>query len=225
MAIKVLIVDDMKNFLDLETSFLKRTDCTVLKAVNGLDALRIAKAERPDIVFLDLEMPVMNGIECCRFIKSDISLKDIPVVIVTASSKKDECFKAGCDSYVNKPVGEDRFLEEIKKFVPIKERNDPRIRVNLSANVDFKGSKSAATVLDISKSGILIETKEPFAVGTTIIIDFLLPGIKSRVRAKTMVVREVKERSSEHGRYGLAFLKLDDKYQSLLGSFIDASTK
>lgn len=219
MSIKVLIVDDMKSFLDLETSFLKRTDCSLFKAVNGLDALRIAKAEKPDVIFLDLEMPVMNGIECCRFIKSDVDLKNIPVVIITASTKEEECYKAGCNSYVRKPVDEDRFLTEIKKFVQIKERNDRRVSVSLSANVNFKGSKTPGTILNISKSGMLLDTREPFAVGTAVTVDFALPEAKSRIKAKAMVVRTV----SEDGKFGLTFSDMDEKHQTTLNVFIDAN--
>ena len=222
MAIKVLIVDDMKNFLDLETSFLRRTDCSVLKALNGLEALRLAKTEKPDIIFLDLEMPVMNGIECCRFIKSDAEIKHIPIVIVTASEKEEECYKAGCSSYVRKPIDEDRFLSEIQKFVKLVVRKDPRIDVEIPANAVFKGTKTPGTVINISRSGLLIETNEPFAVGTKLSLDFSLPGNNKKIKVKAMIVRLTKARRPDFTGFGINFSDLEEKYRNAIESFIEA---
>lgn len=225
MPIKVLIVDDRRGFLDLETSFLKRTECIILKANNGLEALRIAKSEKPDIVFLDLEMPVMNGIECCRFIKSDVALKDTPVVIVTAIHKEEECYSAGCSSYLRKPIDEDIFLSEIKKFVQIKERNEPRLDVTIPASVVFKWTRTAGTIRDISKSGILLETEEPFGIGSIITVDFALPDRKDRVKIRGIVVRDATGKSPYKG-VGLNFFETDEKkQQSVINSFIDEQLK
>ncbi len=220
MTIKVLIVDDLKNFLDLETSFLKRTECIVLKATNGLEALRIAKSERPDIIFLDLEMPVMNGIECCRFVRSDVELKDTPIVIVTASPKEEECRSAGCSSYLRKPIDEDIFLAEIKKFVRIKERNEPRLDVAIPADVAFKGTMTSGTVRNISKSGLLLETEEPYGIGSMLTIDFSFPDRKIKVKIKGIIVRDATGRSTDKG-FGLSFFEVAEKHQSSINSFID----
>ena len=60
--IKILLVDDMSNFLDLEVSFLRRKDCQIVTANDGVDALKKTKIDKPDIVLLDIEMPRMTGI-------------------------------------------------------------------------------------------------------------------------------------------------------------------
>ena len=222
MPVKVLIVDDMKGFLDLETSFLSRTDCTVLKAANGLEALRIAKTEKPDIVFLDLEMPVMNGLECCRFIKSDVDLKDMPVVIVTASSKEEECFRAGCNSYLRKPVDEEIFFAEIKKFVQIQERSDPRVDADIPVTVSFRGTKTPGTARNISRSGLMLETNEPFGVGSVISLDFVFPDSKDKVKTKAIIVRHAKIIGTGADGFGVRFLEISEKQQMLINSFLDA---
>ncbi len=220
MPVKVLIVDDMKNFLDLETSFLKRIDCTIFKALNGLEALRIAKDEKPDIVFLDLEMPVMNGIECCRLIRSDKQIKDTPIVIVTVSEKEQECYKAGCNSYLRKPINEDIFIAEIQKFVKVNVRKDQRVEISLPVNVTFKGTKTQGTALNISRSGLLLESREPFAIGTKITVDFSIPDSKQKIKVNSVVVRMIKGRTPEYSEFGLNFVKVNEKQQSLLDSFI-----
>ena len=119
---KILLVDDMAHFLDLEISFLRRSDCEIVTADNGIDALKIAKTSMPDIVLLDVEMPRMTGIECCRHLKNDPNLKHIPVVMVTATNRVDECQKAGCDDFWRKPIREEDFLNGIKKLVEIRIR-------------------------------------------------------------------------------------------------------
>jgi CheY-like chemotaxis protein len=225
MSVKVLIVDDMKNFLDLEASFLKRAECTVLKALNGLEALRIAKAEKPDIIFLDLEMPVMNGIECCRFIRSDLELKNTPVVIVTASTREEECYRAGCNSYLRKPIDEDIFLSEIKKFVHIKERVDPRIPVFLPVTVEFKGTKTSAIARNISRGGLLLETEEPFTIGSKLMTYFSLPDEKDKLKAKAIIIREEKRTGGESSNFGLRFFEISEKHQSAIDSFITQQLK
>lgn len=225
MAVKVLIVDDMRKFLDLETSFLKRTDCTLFKALNGLEALRIAKAEHPDIIFLDLEMPVMNGVECCRFLKSDEGTKDIPIVIVTASEKEEECFKAGCSSYLRKPIDETIFLKEIQKYVMVIVRKDPRLYVSIPVKVTFKGSKTPGTALNISRSGILLESKEPFAIGSSLTVDFKLPESKNTIKSKAMLVRMLKGNAPECTNFGLNFSDISDKHQDMLDSYIKEQTE
>lgn len=225
MSVKVLIVDDMKHFLDLEASFLKRAECTVFKAINGLEALRIAKTEKPDIIFLDLEMPVMNGIECCRFIRADIELKDTPIVIVTASSREEECYKMGGSSYLRKPIDEDFFIAEIKKFVSIKERADPRVSVSLPVTADFNGTRTSGKAINISQSGLLLETEEPFTVGSKLTIDFSLPDVKGKIKTKSIVVREDKIEGTSSTGFGLSFLEISEKHQSAIDSFIAGQLK
>lgn len=219
MSLKVLIVDDLKSFLDFEASFLRRAECRVFTAPNGLEALRIAKNEMPDIIFLDLEMPVMNGIECCRFIKSDMLLKDTPVIIVTASSREEDCYKAGCSSYLRKPIDEDIFFSEIKKFVPIKERSDPRIDVSIPVNINFKGTLTPGLTENLSRFGILLLTREPFTVGSTIGLEFSLPEVKGKIKAKALIVREAKTNSGQRG-LGLRFFEIADRHQAVIDSFI-----
>jgi CheY-like chemotaxis protein len=225
MPFKVLIVDDVSSVLDLETSFLKRTDCSVFKATNGLEALRIAKSEKPDIIFLDLEMPVMNGIECCRFIRTDVDLKETPIVIVTASSKEEECYRVGCSSYLRKPIDEDIFLTEIKKFIPIQVRKDERFYISLPANVTFKGTKTAGTVINISRSGLFLQSNEPFGIASKVTIEFSLPDRKDKIKTKAIIVRIVSGQSTDSKGFGLSFFEISEKHQAAIDSFLESQTK
>ena len=94
---KILLVDDMRSFLDLEATFLARAECRILTAATGLEGIRVARAEKPDLVVLDIEMPEMNGIEFLRERKR-LGI-EVPVVILSSIAKKGaEVFKAQIDA-------------------------------------------------------------------------------------------------------------------------------
>ena len=223
--IKILLVDDMSNFLDLEVSFLRRKDCLIITANDGVEALKRTKLDKPDIVLLDVEMPRMTGIECCRHIKADPNVKHIPVVMVTSTSKRDESFAAGADDFWQKPINEEKFLEGIKKFVPIKERSDKRLPIGLQVDYRMGENKDKlvqAFTKDISHSGMFLITRDTLPIGSTFEIEFTIPGINRRVVAKVNVMREMKDEMEGHyvGGMGLHFAGLPAEDQKALDDFI-----
>jgi two-component system cell cycle response regulator len=141
---KILLVDDMRHFLDLEATFLQRAECRVFTASTGVEAIRVAKAERPDLILLDIEMPEMNGIQACRILKSDPITQKIPVIVLTSMQMEDEARRAGADHFVRKPVDEPRFLNEVRRFIPIRERHDPAWRSRPSSPTGATASRRAA---------------------------------------------------------------------------------
>ena len=116
---KILLVDDMRHFLDLETTFLQRAECRLFTASTGLEAIRVAKAEKPDLIILDIEMPEMNGIQACRILKSDPLTQKTPIIVLTSMQMEDEARRAGAQHFLRKPIDEARFLSEIKKYLPM----------------------------------------------------------------------------------------------------------
>ncbi|GFE57612.1 response regulator [Geobacter sp. AOG1] len=160
-APKILLVDDVKLFIELEKSFLTNSDVSILTAEDGEEALEIVRRERPDLVFLDLHMPKMNGVACCTAIKSDPDLLFIPVIMVTTAGHDEEielCNKAGCDDYLTKPVERKAFLEKARSYLPDIERREPRLQLKTPALFrDGKGVCTAA-VADISSGGIYLTT-------------------------------------------------------------------
>ncbi len=115
---KVLIADDSKTFLLLEELLLSNLSFEVLKAYNGIEAFQITNKEKPDLILLDINMPEMDGIECCRLLKSSVHTKHIPVIIVTSHQEiKQDCFKAGCDDIIIKPINNRNLISLIKKYL------------------------------------------------------------------------------------------------------------
>ena len=223
--IKILLVDDMSNFLDLEVSFLRRKDCQIVTANDGVDALKKTKIDKPDIVLLDIEMPRMTGIECCRLIKADPTTRHIPVVMVTSTSKRDEAFAAGADDFWQKPINEGQFLEGIKKFVPIKERSDKRLPIGLQ--VDYRIGENhdklvQAFTKDVSHGGMFLITRDTMPIGSEFEIEFTIPVVNRRIKAKVLVMREMRDEMEGHyvGGMGVHFAGLDASDQKSLDDFI-----
>lgn len=120
MPKKILIVDDEPDVLKIIGFRLKKAGYEILTATNGKEALELAWKEKPDLMLLDLRMPVMDGYETCKIIKSDETLKKIPVIFLTASSGvtiggTTKEYKA--DDYVIKPFEPEELIKKVKKFI------------------------------------------------------------------------------------------------------------
>lgn len=225
--VKILLADDMRNFLDLEISFLRRTDCKIITAKDGIEALKLTKEHKPDIILLDLEMPKMTGIECTRIIKGDEKLKNIPIIIVTSYPRKEECLKAGADDFLQKPITEEQLLKEIKKFVPIKDRADERLPVSVLVVYKFKNKTYAAYTRDLSPSGAFIVTRDIIPIGNTLKLELELAHPKVDKAKKIKTTGEViRQEKGEEGGYliggmGVKFVGLDKKDEAEIRNFIE----
>src|SRR5882762_7030593 len=174
--VRILLVDDVLPFIELQRSYLKRTTCRVQSARTGAQALSLCRQDPPDLVFLDAEMPEMDGIAACRFLKADPVLGRIPIVIIAAADRRADCARAGCDDVLIKPLESAAFLETVRRFVPLLERREGRIPV--SCRVEFRarvGSYTAYT-RDLSVHGLFLKSPRPFAVGTRLQMVLHLPA-------------------------------------------------
>ena len=116
----VLIVEDnelnMKLFHDLLDAHGYRT----LQTRNGMDALRIARERRPDLILMDIQLPEVSGLEVTKWIKEDDNLKSIPIIAVTAFAMKgdeEKIREGGCEAYIAKPISVVQFLETVDRFL------------------------------------------------------------------------------------------------------------
>ncbi|MCP4219835.1 MAG: response regulator [bacterium] len=116
----LLVVDDIKSNRDLLKGFLEFPAFTIIEAKNGKEAVELARKHEPDLIFMDLRMPVMDGAEAIEHLKMDERLKSIPVVILTASVMKEDqlemehvCY----DGYLRKPVNRTELIDQMKRFL------------------------------------------------------------------------------------------------------------
>lgn len=116
---KILVVDDAEFNRDLLLQLLE-DDYEVIMAVDGGEGVKKAEQEKPDLILMDLGMPVMDGWEATRRIKSVAELKHIPIIAVTSHAMvgdEIQAREAGCDDYLPKPIDENELLRKIKKFL------------------------------------------------------------------------------------------------------------
>ncbi len=127
MALKVLTVDDSKTIRMIVKKAFRPYDCQVIEGENGVEGLALASKEHPDIIILDITMPVMNGAEMLGKMKSEPDLKDIPVIMLTAEAGKDNVMKIvqlGVKDYMVKPFKGEQLIERVTKIMPLSEKKN-----------------------------------------------------------------------------------------------------
>lgn len=213
---KLLIVDDMKSFLNLEQTFLRRAECKIYTATTGLEAIKVAELIHPDLILLDIEMPELNGIEATRILQNNKKLKDIPIIIVSSTTRKEEALKAGAKEFLKKPVDENTFITTILKYVTMKIRKDERINLKTPCNFVFEGSQHKGETKDVSVSGIFLETDIPLEIGNHLEISFTIPldGNRKEIKSDAIVVRK-----AQNG-YGLGFFEISEGARIFLEEFV-----
>ncbi len=120
-GLRVLVVDDSATIRANAEKILKRAGCDVHSVNDGFEALAFIGQNRPDLIFLDVMMPRLNGYEACQLIKRNGALKQTPVVML---SSKDGIFDVargricGAEDYITKPFSEDELLSVVRKYFP-----------------------------------------------------------------------------------------------------------
>ena len=119
---KILLVEDNEMNRDMLSRRLMKRKFEVVMAVDAQQGLDMAASESPDIILLDMSLPVMDGWTVARNLKADAGLKDIPVIALTAhamSGDREKALEAGCDEYDTKPVEFKRLLNKINEMLGI----------------------------------------------------------------------------------------------------------
>ena len=120
MTKKILVVDDEPDILKVITFRVKKLEYEVVTATNGQEALDLIQKEEPDLILLDIELPVMNGYEVCQRVKTNEKLKHIPIIFLSANSASKIAERAkefNADDYLIKPFDFEELSKKIKKFI------------------------------------------------------------------------------------------------------------
>jgi two-component system, cell cycle response regulator DivK len=116
----VLIVEDNELNMKLFHDLLEAHGYETLQTRDGIDALKIAREHKPDLILMDIQLPEVSGLEVAKWIKEDDELKSIPIVAVTAFAMKgdeENIKQGGCEAYIAKPISVARFLETVEHFL------------------------------------------------------------------------------------------------------------
>ncbi len=116
----VLIVEDNELNMKLFRDLLEAHGYATYEARTGTDALALARAHRPDLVLMDIQLPEVSGLEVTKWLKDDEDLCDIPVIAVTAFAMKgdeERIRQGGCEAYLSKPISIGLFIDTVRRFV------------------------------------------------------------------------------------------------------------
>ena len=121
---RILYVEDNEDNIYVVKSRIARVGFTVLVATDGEQGVAMAAAERPDLILMDLRLPVLDGWEATRRIKARPETRHIPIIALTAhamTGDREKALAAGCDDFDTKPVEMPRLLEKVRALLPKKE--------------------------------------------------------------------------------------------------------
>ncbi len=122
---KILLVEDNEMNRDMLSRRLEKRGFTVVLAVDGAAGIAQAKAEKPDLILMDMSLPVIDGWEASKQIKADPEIAKTPIIALTAhamASDREKCLAAGCDDFDTKPVELPRLLAKIEELL---KKNSP----------------------------------------------------------------------------------------------------
>lgn len=120
MQKKILIIEDNDQNLYLATFLLEKQGHNVIQAQDGQKGLALAAEEKPDLILLDIQLPVMDGYEVAKRLKSAEKTKTTPIVAVTSYAMvgdRENILATGCEGYIEKPIDPDNFIEELDPFL------------------------------------------------------------------------------------------------------------
>ncbi len=120
MSKVILIVDDEPTNVELMHVVLRNNGYTTLEAIDGKQGVEMARSQKPDVIIMDKNMPVIDGLEATKILKNDDSTKHIPIIFVTSSAMKgdrEEILQTGCDEYISKPIDIYKVLDMVAQYV------------------------------------------------------------------------------------------------------------
>jgi CheY-like chemotaxis protein len=117
---KVLLVEDNEDNRIVYSTILQHFGYVVMEALNGEEGIAKARAERPDLILMDISIPVIDGWEATQVLKRDPETRGIPIIALTAhalASDREKAMEVGCDSYLAKPCEPKAVVSEVEKFI------------------------------------------------------------------------------------------------------------
>ena len=221
----ILLVDDVQMFIEIQREYLQGSQVKIITARNGLEALDVIKNNTvPDLVFMDLHMPKMDGAACCRAIKTDYALPGVPVVMVTAMGKSEDAeysFTAGCDDFLTKPLDRDLFLEAARRFIPCVDRREKRLLFKAAGVFSTNEESLACTIHDISVGGAYVASDYAANPREVLKIYFTMPdGTRIDCHGRVAWINRIDTKLPKG--FGVQFALLPNKAKEAITRFIGA---
>ena len=222
---RVLMVDDAGLFRILETSFLRRLGCEIVRAQNGPDLIRKATHQAPSLILLDAQKPDLDGPGCVRALKSDPALCAIPILVVTTRDGVKGCCEAGADATLARPFESGALELALSSLGRVAHRQGPRRSASGWVRVAAPGGPRRGRLKDISRTGLFLVLPEPLPLQEIIGVSLRLPGPEAehQVRAQGMVVRQVAPDPDSHliPGVGVRFIEIDARDERHIDHYVN----
>lgn len=121
MSRRVLVVEDQEDNMQIVRDLLTSAGYELIEALNGKEALSAVERERPDLILMDIQIPIIDGYEATRRIKANPALNSIPIIAVTShvtAGGEEKARAAGCDDFVGKPYSPRVLLAKVRQYLP-----------------------------------------------------------------------------------------------------------
>jgi two-component system, cell cycle response regulator DivK len=121
MKNNILVIEDNEQNLYLVTFLLKQSDYKIVAARSGPEGIELAKRMQPDLILLDIQLPMMDGYAVARELRHNPALQDVPIIAVTSYAMvgdKERALESGCAGYIEKPINPATFVSEIEYYLP-----------------------------------------------------------------------------------------------------------
>ena len=120
MSKRILVIEDQEDNRKILRDLLTSANFEVIEAENGEDGVAAAVAQRPDLILMDIQLPLLDGYEATRRIKADPALRAIPIIVITSyalSGDDEKARAAGCDAYFSKPFSPRQLLAKVREYL------------------------------------------------------------------------------------------------------------
>ncbi len=204
----ILLVDDSGLFREIAEKIERRTQCRLLLAGSGGEALGAVRRERPDLVFLDAALTGMTGFDVCRVIKADSHFSRTPIVLFSdRPDGAEDARRAGAEECLAKPFDEKAVFESIRRHLRLYPRDDPRAAAGWSVTFWRDGVQHGGTIRDLSRGGFFIHTAVRQPIGARLEVSIDVPGVTPgrAFVAEALVVRMGQE---PEGGLGCRFFRI-----------------
>lgn len=217
---KILIFEPLKQFVSGE-NILSRANTQILTASSSQEILSIHKSEKADLIVIDLDMPDMPGDELCSLLRKEPDPNPVKVLIAVEPKETDikRAEQCGANTYITKPINSALFFTKIASLLDVQTRKAYRMPVKATVAGEMGNVKLTASTINISSTGILIESAHPLNVGDAINCSFLLPRTLA-ISVKGEVVRILKKPAGNIHQYGIRFTSISASAQRIIEDFV-----
>lgn len=215
----ILLVDDSPFFLSLERQFLRNTPASLLEARSAGEAVALAFDHRPSLIFMNIDLPDIDGVTCCRQFRDDPELRNIPIILIgskNCSELRAQAFASGCADFLAKPLDRRQFLEAGHRLLVSIDRRESRRNSDIPVSFEWRGRQRHGLCVDISSGGMFLKVDPTAGKGDLLQLRLRLPDPERTVvdltgRVAWVNMSECPIKPDYPAGYGLEFVEISEE--------------